>query len=70
MDRRYETIAPDGHGDDKPGSIGVIIQGPADFADSGADAVFAIDENAFAPDPFEDFLAGYKLTATLNQKTK
>ena len=48
--------------------VRVVFQGLADFADGGVDAVFGVDEDIFAPQTADDFLAGDDATLVLQKK--
>ena len=53
-----EAIAFAGHGLDEAGMVGIVFQSLANFADGGIDAVLGVDEDFFAPEAVDDFLAG------------
>jgi hypothetical protein len=60
--RRDEAIAPAGDSLYKAGLFGVVIQDEANFADGAVDAVIGIEKYAFAPNPFDNLLAGDEFT--------
>src|SRR5215471_16713050 len=68
FNRSDEAIAAADHRLDKPRLFGIIFQRLPDPANGGVDAVVGVDENAFAPDPFDNFLTNDQLATALYQQ--
>jgi hypothetical protein len=51
-------------------ALGVILQRLPKLPDRAPDAVVGIEENTFAPNPRDDFVAGDSLVLVLNEQDK
>jgi hypothetical protein len=67
---RYKPVALTRDCLHKPGSLGVITQDLADFADGGIDTVLGIYENRALPEAFGDFRSGDKIAVMGCQQNK
>ena len=63
-----KSIAPGRHGSHESRRVGIVAQGSPHLPDRSIDAVFAIDEDALAPDALENFLARDDLPAAVNEQ--
>jgi hypothetical protein len=50
--------------------IGILMQGYADFADGGIDAVFGINKHVFSPQPLHDLLASDDTSILFGQQNE
>src|SRR6267154_4763165 len=66
LDHSDEAVPPAGDGLDETWLLRVVLQYLANFADSSVDAVVGVEENVFAPDSFDNLVAGHKLRSRLN----
>ncbi len=48
--------------------VGVVLQGQANFADGGVDALPGVDEHAVAPELLDDLLSRHQLAFALRQQ--
>lgn len=65
-----EAVSLAGDGLDEARVVGIVAQGLADLADGSVDAVFGVDENIFAPEAVDDFLAGDDGTLLFGEQQK
>src|SRR5450631_2612001 len=65
-----KTIPLPGHCLNETWATGVIFQRLTKLPDRAPDAVVGIEENTFAPDPRDDFVAGNDLVFVLNEQSE
>jgi hypothetical protein len=66
-DWRYEAIALPGHSLDEPWSLGVVLQSLTQLSDGAPDTVVGVEENVFAPNAGDDFVASDSLAPVFDQ---